>query len=138
MPRVSYWMIRLALLHLLLGFTGGAWLLLDKARWLPGIPGLRTLHVELVLLGFMVLLAVSVAWWILPRAGGERPVDRGAWVAGVGFTLGVWLVGVGAIGGSMKLQWAGRLLELMGIISWDRLLWPRVLAAKSHSPAHTG
>lgn len=135
MPRVSYWMIRLALVHLFLGFTVGAWLLLYKAQWLAGIPGLRALHVELVLLGFMVQLAVSVAWWILPRVHGERPADQGAWIAGVLFTLGVWFVGLGAVGSIPKLQWAGRILELMGLMGWARLLWPRILAANRHHAA---
>lgn len=132
MPPASYWLVRLALVHLLLGFTVGAWLLGHKAGWMPALPGLLMVHVELVLLGFMVLFAVAVAWWILPRMGGERPSDRGAWVAGGLLAAGVWLVGIGALISLRELQAAGRLLELSAVAYWARLLWPRILAANRH------
>ncbi|MDQ7041628.1 MAG: hypothetical protein Q9M35_11885 [Rhodothermus sp.] len=133
MPSASYWLIRLSLVHLLLGFTAGAWLLVHKAGWLPALPGLLAVHVELVLLGFMVLFAVSVAWWMLPRAGGKRPPDREAWIAGALLAAGVWLVGLGALGAARALQVTGRLLELIAIVTWARLLWPRILVANRRS-----
>ncbi len=132
MPAASYWLIRLALGHLLLGFTAGAWLLVYKAGWLPALPGLLTVHVELVLLGFMVLFAVSVAWWVLPRAGGKRPPDRGAWIAGMLLAVGVWLVGMGAVSTIQALQAVGRGMELMAVAAWARLLWPRIQAVHRH------
>ncbi|AEN74178.1 hypothetical protein Rhom172_2282 [Rhodothermus marinus SG0.5JP17-172] len=135
MPPASYWLVRLALVHLLLGFTTGAWLLVHKAGWLPALPGLLTVHVELVLLGFMVLFAVAVAWWILPRTRGERPPDRGAWTAGGLLAMGVWLVVVGAMGAVREVQTAGRLLELLAVAGWARLLWPRILIATRHHRA---
>ncbi len=132
MPPASYWLVRLALVHFLLGFTVGAWLLVHKAAWLPALPGLLTVHVELVLLGFMVLLAVAVAWWILPRKSGERPSDWGAWMAGGLLAAGVWLVVVGAVVASRSVQTIGRLLELIAIVTWARLLWPRILIVNRH------
>ncbi|SHK68834.1 hypothetical protein [Rhodothermus profundi] len=135
MPSVSCWLIRLALGHLLLGFTMGSWLLVHKTGWLPAWPGLRLMHVELVLLGFMVLFAVSVAWWILPRRGGVRPSDQGAWVAGGILVGGVWLVGIGAVSMMQGVQVVGRTMELIAVVLWARLLWPRIRVAQQRRGA---
>src|SRR5690348_14632645 len=64
-PRVSMWLVRAALVYLLLGFTLGAVMLAGKAlghsAWIAGwIP----IHVELVLVGWMLQLAMGVALWI--------------------------------------------------------------------------
>lgn len=127
MPAVSYWFIRLSLIHFLLGFTFGAWLLIHKSGFLPAFPGLLTVHVELLLIGFMLLFALSVAWWILPRMSAKRPPDRSAWIAGSILTGGVWFVIFGATESILVLQMIGRLFELLSIFLWARLLLPRIL-----------
>ncbi len=126
MVRASVWLIRIALLHLALGFLAGGVFLLHKGGWLPALPGLLSVHIELVLMGFMVLLALAVAWWIFPRVKMRRPPEQGAWIAGGLFISGVWMVVTGAWTALLYLSLAGRLLELSGILVLIFFLWPRI------------
>lgn len=72
MPRLSVWMIRAALLYLGLGMTIGALLLWHKgAPFLPMLWQLRDAHQELMLSGWMLQLALGVAFWIMPRFTSE-------------------------------------------------------------------
>lgn len=70
MPRLSVWFVRASLLYLLLGFFFGALLLAQK-----GIPfyapvwNLLPLHMEFLLVGWLIQLAMGVAFWIIPRFG---------------------------------------------------------------------
>src|SRR5207245_871083 len=84
-PRVSVWLARAALVHLALGFTLGALLLVSKALGpSPALWRLRPAHVQLVLFGWTVQLVMAVAVWIFPRVGlrGTPPGrTRFAWVA---------------------------------------------------------
>jgi hypothetical protein len=67
-PRLSIWMVRSALLHLVIGFLIGAAIMWQKGpggipaawRWLP-------IHIHMLLIGWIVQLAIGVAYWILPR-----------------------------------------------------------------------
>jgi len=74
MPRLSVWFVRASLLYLLLGFFFGALLLAQK-----GIPffapvwNLLPLHMEFLLVGWLIQLAMGVAFWIIPRFGGNSP-----------------------------------------------------------------
>ena len=129
MPSLSVWAVRLALVHLAVGTTIGAALLAAKAVALPpGLWALRAGHVEALLIGFAVQLAVGVAYWILPRirpAEGGRPERRRRPVAVVAVVLlngGVLLVGVG-------LAVAGRVCEAIGAAAFAVHAWPRVRAA---------
>ena len=72
MPVLSTWMVRAALLSLGFGFALGAWMLSAKA--IPFDPSYRRLlapHIEVLLFGWLLQLAVGVALWILPRFGRE-------------------------------------------------------------------
>lgn len=129
MPSLSVWAVRLALVHLVVGTTIGAVLLAAKAVALPpGLWALRALHVEALLVGFAVQLAVGVAYWILPRvrrADGARPERRRqpmALVAVVLLNAGVLLVGGG-------LGVAGRVCEAVGAAAFAVHVWPRVREA---------
>lgn len=70
MPRLSCWFVRSALFNLLVGFSLGSLILLAKADvidarvwlWLPA-------HVDMLLVGWMMQLAMGVGYWILPRLG---------------------------------------------------------------------
>jgi hypothetical protein len=67
-PKLSIWMVRSALLHLVIGFAIGAAIMWQKGpggmpeawRWLP-------VHIHMLLIGWIVQLAIGVAYWILPR-----------------------------------------------------------------------
>ena len=61
-------MVRAALLHLGMGFTFGALMLFDKAvSFYPEVWRLWSIHVEVTLVGWIVQLAMGVAFWIMPR-----------------------------------------------------------------------
>ena len=135
MPRLTRLAVRLALSNLLAGATLGAAMLLDEAlgaadwvwlwRWRP-------MHVELMLVGWVALLAVGVAHWILPRYVDGRPPRGPAWpprLAVLGLAAGPWLLGLGA---GLQLPWlsaTGRLAELLGALAFAVHAWPRVRAS---------
>lgn len=85
MPRESAWMLRAALLHLVIGFGLGGILLAAKA-WPLGLdaPGWLAAHRTVVLLGWMAQTVFAVAYWILPKhprepiRGRPGPVRAGA------------------------------------------------------------
>ena len=74
MPPFSRWIIRVALLYLLLGFTVGGLLLTAKGfpvemnTWAPGLWRLLAVHIDLLFTGWLVQFIIGVAYWILPRA----------------------------------------------------------------------
>ncbi|MBL8056290.1 MAG: hypothetical protein JNK29_06300 [Anaerolineales bacterium] len=128
MPRLSAWLVRIALAYLAAGFLLGALLLLNKGlpfsgglwRWLP-------VHIEFLLLGWTAQFALGVAYWILPRFHSER--RREAWAALAGGLLNAGLLLVCA---ASLLGWggawltAGRLLEAGAALAFAWHAWPRV------------
>lgn len=131
MPRVTIWLIRSSLIALLLGFSLGAIMLIGKGvgafgQLSPVIP----IHVELVVLGWMVQLAMGVALWILPRFGARGPA-RGAawgWAAWILWNGGILLVIAGVAGGQ-GFRLTGRLLEVAGALAFGGAVWSRVRAS---------
>ena len=131
MPRLSVWMIRAALIHLVAGFALGALLLASRATALaPDITAhVRPLHVELLLLGWLVNLGFGVGYWILPgRADGS---GRGADVqVGAAFALlnaGVLLAGFGqALAAPGVAPLAGRVSEAVAAALFAAHAWRRV------------
>lgn len=130
MPRLTALAVRSALLHLAVGASLGALILWDKGA--PLSPGLRRLlpaHRELLLIGWMVQLAMAVAYWILPRSsGGEaRPRAWMAWLAASALNLGVTLSAWSTpFGWPPTAVAAGRALELGAAILFVGHAWPRV------------
>jgi len=133
MPRLSRWLIRASLLHLLVGFTLGALLLAQKA----GAPApllWRTLplHTELLLLGWIVQLTMGVAYWILPRfgAGPARGNEVLGWAAFVLLNAGVLAAGIApALGLPGSVRLLGRASEAAAAVSFALNAWPRVKPA---------
>ncbi|GAB1470867.1 cbb3-type cytochrome c oxidase subunit I [Chloroflexota bacterium] len=74
MPKLSVWFVRAAFLYLVLGLFFGALILAQK-----GIPFyapvwyLFPLHMEFLLVGWLIQLAMGVAFWVIPRFGSGSP-----------------------------------------------------------------
>lgn len=128
MPRLSIWMVRSALIHLLLGFTIGALLLANKGVPLhPYLWRLLPIHIELLLLGWTVQLALGVAYWILPRFQNARPRVALAWTAYGLLNLGIALVAVSVVFlPNAPLVFYGRLAEVGAAVAFALHAWPRV------------
>ncbi len=128
MPRLSVWMVRASLVHLGLGVTFGALLLANKGVPLaPALWALLPLHVECALIGWTVQLAMGVAYWILPRFGGERRREGLGWLAFALLNVGVLAAGTGSwITGPVAVPFWGRLAELLAAAAFALHAWPRV------------
>jgi hypothetical protein len=127
-PRLSCWFVRAALVYLFLGFTLGGLLLAHKGVPLhPLMWRVLPAHVEFLMLGWTVSLAMGVAFWILPRLGGSRGDERPAWAAFILFNAGVILAGLApALAGPALLGLVGRALEATGAAAFAIHAWPRV------------
>lgn len=128
MPRLSVWMVRASLLYFGLGFTFGALMLANKGVPLsPALWGLLPIHIEFVLAGWTVQLAMGVAYWILPRFGGERRREKLAWLAFGLLNAGVLAAGLGSwFAGLAVVVTLGRLAELLAAGAFALHAWPRV------------
>ena len=74
MPRLSVWFVRASFIHLLLGLFFGALILAQKGiSFYPPIWNLFPLHVEFLLTGWLIQLAMGVAFWIIPRFSRGSP-----------------------------------------------------------------
>ncbi len=128
MPRLSIWFVRSALIHLALGFTFGGLMLWNKG--LPIHPVLWRLlpaHMEFLLVGWTVQLALGVAFWILPRFYSSRGNTKPAWLAFFLINGGVWLAGMGAtLGAPADVILLGRVLEAAAALAFAVHAWPRV------------
>jgi hypothetical protein len=130
MPRLSVWLVRSALVHLALGFTFGALMLFEKG--VPIYPSLLRLlpaHIEFVLFGWTMQLAMGVAFWILPRfeGGTSRGDERPAWLSFGLLNTGVWLAGMGAaIDLAPALLLLGRIAEAAAAAAFVVHAWPRI------------
>ncbi len=92
MPRLSVWFVRASLLYLLGGITLGALMLADKGiPFYPAIIGYLPIHIEFLLVGWLLQLAFGVAFWILPRfgTGAPRGNERLVWAAFILLNAGV-------------------------------------------------
>jgi heme/copper-type cytochrome/quinol oxidase subunit 1 len=123
-------MTRTALVHLAVGFTLGALLLIQRELPLhDALPRLRPLHGELLLLGWTVQLAMGVAFWILPRfrSGPERGREWPAWLAYLLLNAGVLTAGLAlSTAGPGGLALAGRSAEGLAAIAFAFHAWPRI------------
>lgn len=130
MPRLSIWLIRAALIHLLLGFTIGALLLAHKGvPFAPMLWRLLPAHMEFLLLGWTLQLALGVAFWILPRFYTERPRTWLVWITLVLLNSGVLLVAAAPfVATPWTLTLVGRLAEVGGVVTFILHAWPRVKA----------
>ena len=128
MPRLSRWFIRASLVYLALGFTFGGLMLFNKGVLLSvWLWQLLPAHVEFLLLGWTVQLAMGVGFWILPRFNSLRGNEKAAWAAFVLLNVGVWMAGTGRLlGFPAWMAVAGRAAEAGAAIAFAIHAWPRV------------
>lgn len=131
MPRLSVLTLRAALIYFLTGFTFGALLLANKGRpFSPQIWGLLPPHIEFLLIGWAVQLALGVAFWILPRyPGGSRGNERLAGSALLLLNIGILLVAAQSFAAQEStpvLLITGRLCEALSGVLFILHAWGRI------------
>ena len=129
MTRLSVWTVRAALLYLGVGFFLGALMLTQKGLpFDPAMLRLLPVHIEFVLLGWTLQLAMGIAFWILPRF--SRAPRYGnqllGWLAFALLNAGVLGVVFGQWLGAPLMGVMGRVAELSAVIFFTGHAWPRV------------
>jgi cbb3-type cytochrome oxidase subunit 1 len=130
MPRLSVWFIRTSLVYLVLGFSFGGLMLINKGlplhfllwRLLPS-------HIEFVLFGWAVLLVMGMGFWILPRFSSHpvRGNETLAWAAFILVNIGIILIVLASLGaGGVWFTLAGRAAEAAGVLLFVAHAWPRI------------
>ena len=130
MTRLSVWTVRTALLYLGMGFLIGALMLTQKGLpFDPAMLRMLPLHIEFVLIGWTLQLAMGVAFWILPRFSREPRYGNQifGWLAFALLNIGVLCAGLGQWLGTFSIVFlAGRLIELSASLFFVLHAWPRV------------
>ena len=130
MPRLSIWTIRAALMYFGIGFTFGGLMLFNKGKPIdPSLWRLLPIHVEFVLIGWTMQLAMGVAFWILPRLRREERYGNTAlaWVAIGLLNGGVLAIAAGEWFDNLtQLTLVGRSMEFTAVLVFAFYIWPRV------------
>jgi hypothetical protein len=95
----------------------------------PAVWRFLPLHVEMMVIGWLVQLALGVAFWILPkyRRGAERGWEWPGWLAGGLINIGVLAAGVGSsLGPTNDGASVGRAIEAGAALCFAATLWPRI------------
>ncbi|MGE5926888.1 MAG: hypothetical protein ACM357_06020 [Gemmatimonadota bacterium] len=131
MPLASRIFLRLALIHLVVGSTLGAWLLAAKGGWPASAPAMfRSAHIEMLLAGWLLNLIMGTAYWILPRHATGPARGRAGPVV---FALVAVNAGVLAAGCAGWLV-GGRALEVLGAAAFALHAWGRVRPSVRPAP----
>jgi hypothetical protein len=129
-PLLSRWFIRAALSYLVIGFTLGALILVQKGIPLhPAFWQLLPAHIECLFLGWTLQLAMGVAFWILPRhlQGSGPGNEAAAWLAFGLINVGVIMVSVGWTWGAPSfIPLVGRVAEAGAAVAFAVHAWGRL------------
>lgn len=130
MTRLSVWPVRTALIYLGVGFLIGALMLAQKGVPIDGaLLRLLPVHIEVVLIGWTLQLAMGIAFWILPRFSRAPRYGRESfgWLAYGLLNAGVISVGLGQwLNAPAFIVLMGRALEAAAVISFAAHAWPRI------------
>jgi heme/copper-type cytochrome/quinol oxidase subunit 1 len=129
MPRISVWMLRSALVALVLGSVLGAARLGDFPGATEFAGQLRSAHLDLMLFGWLVQFVLAVGYWMLPRhaQGPERGPARLAWLAVGLFQAGLTAAVLAAILTlPVPVAAVGRTLVALAALVFVFLLFPRI------------
>ena len=129
MPRLSAWFIRASMAYLLAGFTLGALMLAQKGvSYYPAIITVLPIHMEFLLVGWLVQLAMGMAFWIFPRWGWASPRSRGnqevIWLSFWLLNAGVWIAAMAPW--FQRALLLGRVLQVAAVILYPAGSWRRV------------
>ncbi len=117
------------MIYLLAGFTLGALMLAQEGiSYDPGILAVLPVHFEFLLAGWLVQLAMGMAFWIFPRFGMGLPHSRGnlrrMWASFWLLNAGIWIAAA-----QLWLPLAlliGRLAEVAAVMLYAAGTWRRV------------
>jgi hypothetical protein len=134
MPDLARLYLRTSLAYLLVGGVLGGILLWNKgaALW-PSVWVLLGAHIAVMMWGWLLHLSLGVAYWALPRRGGQRPRS---WLVGAaygclnaGIIAAAWggLIPARSTGGWFLA--AGGVLQFLAILAFTLHAWPRVRPA---------
>lgn len=135
MPQLSILLIRSSLLHLAVGFFLGALILWQKGP--GGMPGAWVwlpVHIHLLLVGWLVQLALGVAYWIMPRFTYHDQAERVqqargrtllAWASFLLLNASTLVAAATPLVGRGALATSGVLAVLAGL-AFVLHLWPRI------------
>jgi hypothetical protein len=122
--------IRASLIYLLVGFSLGALLLAQKGiSYYPAIWGVFPIHIEFLLVGWLIQLAMGVGFWIFPRFGTGAPRGNETLIV-----VSFWLLNAGLVLTILQLWISlalvlGRVLEVAGILVYIAGSWTRIKPA---------
>ena len=129
MPRLTQTGVLLSFLYLLAGTALGAWILTVRGLgWGTFAPRWLVLHMEWMVVGFMVQFPLSIAFWVLPKFGSRRGREKVA-------ALGLGLLNAGLFLHIFQPGAVARGLEALGCGLFFLALWQRI---KPPSPFMTG
>jgi cbb3-type cytochrome oxidase subunit 1 len=151
MPVISRLMVKIALLHLLVGVLIGTFMLVQKAYpiWEP-IWILRPIHIEMLIFGFIIQFTLGTAYWMLPKMLGDsqRGPELPAWIMVFALNLGiVLLLGKPVVNWflmgeethttlTMIMGVSGRALQLTAVAIFVALHWNRVVTYRFLEHSH--
>jgi len=141
MPSLSRWCVRAALLYLVAGMAIGSWMLIRQAQERPVARPWPTLHAHILLIGFLLLVVMGVAFWMFPKIRGARPGREVGWVAfalmNAGLLLRVLAEPLAVDGGRgwRILLGIAAVLPALGALAFGLAIWPRVRAALTPAEA---
>lgn len=110
----------------------GALMLTQKGVPLdPNLLRLLPLHIEVLLFGWTLQLAMGIAYWILPRFSREPRYGNQTygWLAFALINVGVIAAGVGQwLNAPTPIIMLGRAAEVLAVVCFTLHAWPRVKA----------
>jgi hypothetical protein len=133
MPRLSGWFLRASLVYLAIGFTFGALMLANEGlAFGPHLDQLLPIHMEFLLTGWMLQLALGVAYWILPRNvnGLPRGNETLAWLSMIFINAGILLAVMSMIFNVAWFMLLGRTFEAVSVLAFLLMAWRRVRSSR--------
>ena len=136
MPSQSIWMIRSALLYLILSVSIGTIILIQKVIDLhPFIWALLPVHYEMAIWGWIVQLAMGTAYWMFPKKLDDprRGPNWAGWLVFILFNMGLIFLVISTLFQSLiYAAYIGRGLLLISILIFAVLMWQRIVTYRNH------